>query len=567
MRPAWNCGILRGMRDTNTHKKASRIARGSGTRCLSFLVLIAFVLGMTLASCSTTRGSGYGASASQDSAAAAAAKRDDDKKRSSSSSPSGGSTYVEPPSPYPQPSYGPRPPVYDNDASAAHFFFDLFVAVAEAATSGTLVVDGLPSGCVIFVDGTALSATSFQITAGRHAIRIECFGYLPWTGVVDIGIGSVTSIAVSLQPEALRLYDIAVDPEAFDPSAPGSLGRININFSSSGPGTATVEIVGRDGSTLYSRQGIAVAGRRTSLSLDGTRDLAGRLEPGSYRVHVTAQDYQGGQADGWGELVVSPYRAGTTFSSLASGFSGALYAPDARILPDGRFQMNAGGYAVFDPSLDGAARLPVFGGIRMGFAGGKAELVVSGMEVSYLGYANPPDWYSAGVSLKSAILSNDTTAVSLLLGANYDSFLDVDAAPSWDGPARFSGVTGGLAFEMDSTIARVFGSAQIAGSDYYPGWGAFSDVPGFYSWAYLRGGVELLLPDLAGGEGTFAVSAAGRTSPFSSGLSLTLPLSIGAELHWYAPRSPTVLSVYGSGEWASDNNWYFGGGFGVGLLM
>ena len=555
------------MRDIKARKKASRSARESGTRGLAFLVLVAFSLGLAMASCSTTRGSGYGASVSQDSSAAAAAKRDDSKKRSSGSSSGGGSTYVAPPSPYPQPSYGPPPPYYHKDPSAAHFFFDLFVAVAEAATSGTLVVDGLPSGCMIFVDGSIVSATGAQIVAGRHSIRIECFGYLPWTGVVDIGIGAVTNIAVNLEPEALRLYDIAVDPEAFDPSAPGSLGRIGVDFSSSGPGTATVEIVGRDGSALWSRQGIAITGSRTSLAIDGSRDLAGGLEPGSYKVHVIAQDYQGGMADAWGELVVSSYRAGTTFSSLASGFSGALYAPDARILPDGRFQMDVGGYAVFDPTAPGAARLPVFGGVRMGFAGGKAELVVSGMEVSYLGYVDPPDWYSAGVSLKSAIASSDTTAVSLLLGANYDSFLDVDAAPSWDGPTRFSGFTGGLAFEMDSTIARVFGSAQIAGSDYYPGWGAYSDVPGFYSWAYLRGGVELLLPDLAGGEGTFAVSAAGRTSPFSTGLSLTLPLSIGAELHWYAPHSPTILSVYGSGEWGSDRNWYFGGGFGVGLLL
>ena len=555
------------MRDINTRKKASRPARESGYRGLAFLVLLAFSLGMALASCSTTRGSGYGASVSQDSSAAAAAKRDDSKKRNPGSSSGGGSTYVPPPSPYPQPSYTPPPPYYHDDPAAAHFFFDLFVAVAEAATSGTLVVDGLPPGCIIFVDGSILSSTSFQVVAGRHSVRIECFGYLPWTGVVDIGMGSVTSIAVNLQPEAFRVYDLAVDPEAFDPSAPGSLGRINLDFSSSGPGSAIVEIVGSDGAALWSRQGIAISGRRTSLSIDGSRDLSGRLEPGTYKVHVMAQDGLGGMADAWGELVVSPYRAGTTFSSLASGFSGTLYAPDARILPDGRFQMDAGGYAVFDPASGGAARLPVFGGIRMGFAGGKAELVVSGMEVSYLGYVDPPDWYSAGVSLKSAIASNDTTAVSLLLGANYDSFLDVEAAPSWDGPTRFSGFTGGLAFEMDSTIARVFGSAQVAGSNYYPGWDAFSDVPGFYTWAYLRGGVELLLPDLAGGEGTFAVSAAGRTSPFSSGLSLTLPLSIGAELHWYAPHSPTVLSVYGAGEWGSDHNWYFGGGFGVGLLM
>lgn len=555
------------MRVPDTRNTATRDARAGGGRGLAFLTLLVFTLGMALASCSTTRGSSYGASVSQDSAAAAAAKQDDSKKRNPGSSESG-PTYVAPPPPppYPQPAYGP-PPRYHHGPDAAHFWFDLFVAVAEAATSGTVTVVGLPPGCVLFVDGQPTSAYSFQAVAGRHALRVEGFGYLPWTGVVEVTMGSTTSVTVNMQQEPLRLYDLAVDPEAFDPSAPGSLGRISLDFSASAPCIASVELVGSDGVAVWTKQGLSVIGRRTTLTLDGKDAKGARFESGKYRIHVMAQDSLGGAADAWADIVVSSYRAGTTFSSLASGFSGTLYAPDARILPDGRFQMDVGGYAVFDPTIPGAARLPVFGGVRMGFAGGKAELVVSGMEVSYLGYADPPDWYSAGLSLKSAIMSNDSTAISLLLGANYDSFLDVEAAPSWDGPARFSGFTGGLAFEMDSTLARVFGSAQLACSAYYPGWGTDSEVPGFYAWAYLRGGAELLLPDLAGGQGTFAVSAAGRTNPFSSGLSLGLPLSIGAEFHWYAPRSPTVLSVYGSGEWASDRNWYFGGGLGVGLLL
>lgn len=103
---------------------------------------------------------------------------------------------------------------------------------------------------------------------------------------------------------------------------------------------------------------------------------------------------------------------------------------------------------MIDPDVAGAVRMPSFAGYRLGL--GKSELVASVMEVSYLGYgAYDLDWYSAGLSFKSVLAGNDSTAVSLLLGANYDSFIYYDAAPGWDGPGRYSGVNGGLAFELD----------------------------------------------------------------------------------------------------------------------
>jgi hypothetical protein len=535
--------------------------RGSGAALLLSVSVLGALLG---ASCSTTSGSSYSSSVSRDSSVAAAAKQAEDKKRASQPPSSGNPPPYYPPSDSSSHSYG-------NSPNAGSILFDIFVQAARVATSGTLVVEGLPPGVTLYVDGQANSAYSFLVPAGRHSLRAQGFGWEAWTGVVDISMGSTTSVSIAMIPSAFSLGAVRADPPVFDPEAPGSLRRVRIGFAATTPGTATIEVLDADSRTVHSVPTVTIDSQWTVATWDG-RDRSGRaLKPGTYRVHISAAGTSGSPSEAWGELTVAPNRAGTTFSSLAGGFSGAMYAPDARILPGSRLQSNIGAYAQFDPNDSSAARIPLFAGIRLGLPGGTSELSFSGIDVAYPGYDGSGDWASGSVSLKTSLASNDMTALSLLVGGTYGRYFIAEAFPSWDGPGRFPGVSAGLVFEFDSELARVFGSVQGEASTYYPNYSAqdITDgvVPGFFTWVYFRAGLELLLPDLLGGQGTAAFSVAGRTSPFNTGLSLTYPLSMGAELHWYLPHSNTVLSVYGSGEWAARHDWYLGGGMGLGFLL
>ena len=533
--------------------------KNTGVIPLAAAVLLVLLAG----SCSTTSGSTYSSSVYHEAAAATAARQAEEAKKKDQG--------VPPPQNGPSASrgdYGPNPGY--GPGSPGGIIFNLVVEAARVATSGTLSVEGLPGGVLLYVDGMANSATSILLPAGRHMLRAEGFGWLPWTGAVDINMGIITSVVVSLQRASLSISRVSVDPSALDPEAPGSLRSARIRFRASAPCAATVEVQDQWGVTLASLGRLDVQGPDTVLAWDGPTAGGRALRPGAYRVVVKASDSAGASAVAYGQVTVTPGRSSATYSSLAGGFSGALYAPDARILPGGRFQAGIGGYAVVDPSDSSAARLPVFGGFRLGFPGGKAELSGSAMAVTYPGYdfADSPDWAAGSLSIKASLGSGRYSALALLVGGSYGRYLIADALPDWDGPARYPGVSAGLVLESDSELARIFGSAQLEASSYYPGWlGGPAAVPGFFTWAYLRAGIELLFPDFLGSQATFALSAAGRSAPFATGLSFTLPLSIGAELHWYAPDSPTVISIYGSGEWADSNDWYLGAGLGLGFLL
>ncbi|MBL8968908.1 MAG: hypothetical protein JNG85_18030, partial [Spirochaetaceae bacterium] len=105
-------------------------------------------------------------------------------------------------------------------------------------------------------------------------------------------------------------------------------------------------------------------------------------------------------------------------------------------------------------------------------------------------------------------------------------------------------------------------------SRYYPGWGDLRwETPGLFAWAYLRGGIERLFSGALGGDLAVAISAAARTEPAGSILAFGTPLSLGLELHWYAPEGGRVISLYGAGEWDYVDSWYFGGGIGIGFAL
>ena len=99
---------------------------------------------------------------------------------------------------------------------------------------------------------------------------------------------------------------------------------------------------------------------------------------------------------------------------------------------------------------------------------------------------------------------------------------------------------------------------ELEVSTFYPGYGE-DEVPGLFSWGYLRAGLEETL-----GPVSLVASAALRSRPFSEGLELALPVSAGAELRWHSADSPIVLSLIAAGEIEGKDSYYFMGGLCLG---
>ena len=73
----------------------------------------------------------------------------------------------------------------------------LFVSVAADATpveptTGTMVIESIPSGASVYIDNTAQGTTPFTIhtiTAGDHAVTLKMTGYADFPSTVTIPPG------------------------------------------------------------------------------------------------------------------------------------------------------------------------------------------------------------------------------------------------------------------------------------------------------------------------------------------------------------------------------------------
>jgi hypothetical protein len=74
----------------------------------------------------------------------------------------------------------------------------------EPQAIGSLVVDSLPSGAKVFLDGKPVGTTPLVLTsviAGSHAVRLELSGHRPWSTSVQVAAGERSKVTGSLELE------------------------------------------------------------------------------------------------------------------------------------------------------------------------------------------------------------------------------------------------------------------------------------------------------------------------------------------------------------------------------
>jgi hypothetical protein len=76
-----------------------------------------------------------------------------------------------------------------------------------AEFTGSLVVESLPAGAAVFVDGRLAGKTPVTIArvpAGSHVVRLEMVGYRRWSTSVQVVTGESARVSGSLERESLR---------------------------------------------------------------------------------------------------------------------------------------------------------------------------------------------------------------------------------------------------------------------------------------------------------------------------------------------------------------------------
>ncbi|MDP3179902.1 MAG: hypothetical protein Q8M76_18470 [Spirochaetaceae bacterium] len=549
-----------------------------------FVMVPAFACACTFAllatSCATSSGATYDASASGESAAArASAKAAEEKKKEEEKErerprPPAWPTNTEP---------KPWTPPPERQATTSQRTATVTIEpVFRPAGSGTLELVGLERDAVVYIDGMLRPGGALlALGQGDHELRVSRFGYQGYDSKISILAGKATRIDLAWKPARFYVSELSCSPAAFDPRDPGYLGSAAITIHASAPGTASAAILSPEGETLRELGPVPLTSSRTILRWNG-RDAEGRdAPPGKYAIRVDAvgQDGLKETMSAWVQVVAGSF---SRSSSLYSGISGAALAPDARVLGPGRFESTATILSHIEPGATAMAGVSTVNiGLRLGLGqplspessgwtgtgqDGGLEIDLSFMEVLWAAdsFANS---FVATAAAKVGLPQSPGSPLSAAVYAklNFARFLSSPDgyAPSWDGHTRYSGLSAGLPLEVSVGGVRAFVCPELQISDFYPYWadeGAAWEVPGIFSWGYLRTGVEG-----SSGPISLALSAAFRTRPFGGPIGLKLPLPVAAELRWHAPDAPLVLQAFATGEVRAPGSYYFGGGLGAGI--
>jgi hypothetical protein len=432
--------------------------------------------------------------------------------------------------------------------------------------TGRLVLFGFEEGSSVYVDGAYASDSSrLELETGAHEIRVRRFGFEDFEAAVDIAEEAESVLELEYVAARFRIESLAANPPSFNPEDPGRLGTCAASIEASAPGGGRASVRDSGDSVLRDLGPVEFRERNSSIRWDGLGNDGEALPSGSYFIIV-----EGAAPDGSTDSARTEVRIARgdrqRASSLYSGVSGALFAPDARAIPAGTFEASAGMEAHLGGAGSGLAT--PHAGFRLGLPGSAgSEIALSYMSLLW-GGDEGANSYSLVAAWKRILgpASDSPWSTALYIKAGLARYFaqapESSIIPPYDGATRYAGVSLGLPVEFAAGRFRAFASPEIEASSYYPNWYAdgYDGTAAIFGWAYLRLGFEALAGDF-----TLCFSGAPRSAPFGDGLGLSYPVPVGLELRWCSPSSPFSLSFVATGQIESGSDFYLSSGLCVGV--
>lgn len=431
--------------------------------------------------------------------------------------------------------------------------------------TGFLQIDVSPPDSIVTVGGTTVAPGLQKLPVGSYAVLVRAFGYEDFKEDVIVSEKVVTPLSVTLTPTPFQITSLSLPHARVNPDNPGLLGTLEAQFSVSGPGAGQVDVYSQGSDLVYSSvlPGFTTWDQTFSWNLHDSKGEA--LPDGDYRLVISGKGSDGESSEQEATLSVDRTLK-IAPRSVWSGSSGLLYAPVAEVLPYEEFQASVLGAAYFGgaiyPSSGGTFfRAPLSLGIRAGI-GDRLEIDASGAII--------PSSVAIPFAVSAAIRWNFLSpkgergleaAVEGKASFQYDSSPTGGNVLLTDTFANFTGLDVALPLQLVLGPVSLLGSLGLTGSLWTP-YG--STTPSPVAWLYLRGG---LMADL--GTVTTGVSATMRTQPLPGGfpaVGSTVPLQLGAEVHWLVPGTRILASGIVAGEFDSISSYYFMGGGGLGFL-
>jgi hypothetical protein len=403
----------------------------------------------------------------------------------------------------------------------------------------------------ITVDGVAQNDTILSLPVGYREVRVRAFGWEETAHSVYIHQDFSQRLKVEMQAAPFSMTDAELRRARFNPANSGSLGRTEITFNVSAPGTGRIVIENQWGDTVFARDLARFDTWSQSVAWDG-RDGEGKpLPDGAYRALLLAESLS---ADGSrpveqrAEMTVNIDSALNIYPLSSSALvSGLFFSPLPESIPRGSFQID--GSLLFGRAVaagDAWGALPFAAALRF----------------------SPVESLEMTAALNITPYFNDEAASAL--GGGF----------KWAFAKPGTGVMPGAAVALSYAWAKAgtltpFGAATGVALSLPVSWRigealSLALSPGVF-WTGEEGYPTEAAPRLLLSGGLLF-----RRPAFTAGLSLQSrlavaegpsagPLMAAMELRFFPPPSNMVFSLLGGG-WADSGGYGGFGGIGIGLI-
>jgi len=406
------------------------------------------------------------------------------------------------------------------------------------------------------IDGTIRRTGNIELKEGPHRVRALAFGFEEETRTILILRGMTNSMNIELQKADFSVEKLRTARTRFNPRNPGLLGSCQISFRVTAPGTAKVYLKSNDGTRFVLSELPGFTTWEQSILWDGRDGDGNPVHDGSWEIHVEAESTPFD-----GEEIAASHRKTAVAvdstirilpASISAHSAGFLFAPDARLLPAGSFELEA--VSLFGKPYGATTNFgppPYALGFRMSPVDGwepSANVRINTAQDS-------ADNASFSLALKRSLLTPGRIVPltsAMVVSWVYESAETVSAFGTNPGLE--------LAFPFELRLGEV---NSLAGS--------LVASPAL-SWMGPQG-----IPAKAVPDPVFAAAAGIHGGALSAGLSGKVrlaekdgnfwlaPAFIGAELHFFPPPSLVVFSAFG-GAWLDGSESGIFGGLGLGIV-
>ena len=323
-------------------------------------------------------------------------------------------------------------------------------------------VDGsrIPSPDIIT---TPVYEQNISLSIGWRTISVEAFGWERISTRVFVEEGSVQKLSLVLKPAAFTITNAALRKKRFNPQDSGILGNAEINFFVSASGSGLLEVLDKNGETIYSRALSPFTSWQQQALWNGRNNNGEIVNDGTYILRITGWNDTETEIQSVDISVLVDTSIAMRPHSIASSLAGLFLIPYPEALPAFSYQIE-GSLMAGKPLFQNAWKsLPFAIGLRVSFLDNLEATVAFNAVPEFSGDS---EW-GVGASLKwfffRPLNSNDTNAV-------FTDALGMAAEVSYGwatvGPYTAFGMGTGAGLRLP-VLYRIFWGEQSKTSTHY----------------------------------------------------------------------------------------------------